>query len=65
MQSEPGVNSKLKPKYKGRYVISKCLGNNRYVVCDIPGFNISSRPYDTVLSADKFKLWVKPVPPAK
>jgi len=39
--------------------------NSKLVVRDIPGFNISARPYDTVLSADKLKLWIKPVIPAK
>jgi len=62
-RTKPGENTKLKPKYKGPYMISKSLGNNRYVVCDIPGFNISSRPYNSILSSDKLKYWVKPVPP--
>lgn len=29
-----GVSSKLKPRYKGPYVIAKQLGCNRYVVKD-------------------------------
>jgi len=39
---KPGENAKLKAKYKGPYVISKSLGNNRYVVRDIPGYNAKS-----------------------
>jgi len=29
---KPGENAKIKPKYKGPYMISKSLGNNRYVI---------------------------------
>jgi len=61
---KPRESSKLKPKYKGPYVIHKCLGNNRYVVTDIPGFNITSHPYNTILSADKLKPWIRSVQPA-
>jgi len=43
LQYKPGENAKLKPKCKDPYVIYKSLGNNRYVVHDIPGFNITSR----------------------
>jgi len=54
-----GESSKLKPKYKGPYMIEKCLGNNRYVVTDIPDFNVTSRPLNTVLSSDRIKPWIK------
>jgi len=59
-----GKNSKTKTKYKGPYLVSKSLGNNRYVIRDIPEFNVSSRPYNSVLSSDKLKYWIKPVRPA-
>lgn len=36
-----GTNKKLIPKYRGPYVISKVLPNDRYVVEDIPGFQIT------------------------
>lgn len=63
-RTKPGENSKLKAKYKGPYVIEKVLGNNRYVVKDIPGFNITSRPLNTILSSDRIKRWVKVPSPA-
>jgi len=54
-----GKSTKLKPKYKGLYMVERCLGNNRYVVTDIPGFNLISRPLNTILSSDKIKHWIK------
>lgn len=41
---KPGEDSKLKPKYKGRYVVTMVLNKNRYVVADIPGCNITKKP---------------------
>ena len=54
-----GENAKLKPKYKGPYMVAKILGNNRYVIKDIPGFNQTARPLYTVLSSDKLKPWIQ------
>lgn len=41
---KPGENAKLKSKYKGPYAVIKSLGNNRYIIQDIPEFNLSLRP---------------------
>lgn len=38
---KPDKDKKLKPNYKGLYQIAKVLNNHRYVVQDIPGFNIT------------------------
>lgn len=54
-RNKPGVNTKLKANYKGPYQIDKILGCNRYVVKDIPGFNITQKPLNTILSSDKLK----------
>lgn len=61
LQFKIGESKKIKNKYKGPYMISKVLGHNRYVVQDIPGFNVSSRPYNSILSSDKIKPWIKPL----
>ncbi|EFN76673.1 hypothetical protein EAI_07333, partial [Harpegnathos saltator] len=58
LRSKPGESTKLNPKYKGPYLVAKVLGNSRYVIRDIPGFNLTSRPVDTIMSADKLKPWV-------
>lgn len=63
LQTKPGTNRKLKPKYRGPYQIAKALNKNRNVVTDIPGFNVTAKPYNSILSPDKLKLWVKPVKP--
>lgn len=56
---KPGDNAKLKPNYKGPYMIAKSLGNDRYVIRDIPGYNQGPKPMNTVLSSDKVKHWIK------
>lgn len=56
---KPGENAKLKPNYKGPYLVAKSLGNNRYVIKDIPGYNLTSKPLNTILSSDKLKPWIK------
>jgi len=58
---KPGTNTKLKQRYRGPYIVKKALGSNRYVIADIPGFNIVARPLNTVLSSDRIKPWVKPL----
>lgn len=59
LRVKPGVNNKLKPSYKGPYRVAKVLGSNRYVVQDIPGFNLTPQPFNSILSSDKMKPWVK------
>lgn len=53
LQSKAGESEKFKPNYKGPYLVSKILNKNRYVITDIPGYNITAKSYNTVLSQDK------------
>lgn len=57
---KPKEDSKLKSCYKGPYRISKSL-KNRFVVQDIPGFNVTQRPYNSILSSDRMKPWIKSI----
>lgn len=61
LSSKPGENKKFKMKYKGPYQVSKVLNKNRYVITDIPGFNVTTKSYNSILSSDKLKRWIKPV----
>lgn len=47
--NKPGVNTKLKPKYKSPYQIAKSIGSNRYVVKDIPGYNLMQKPLNDLV----------------
>ncbi|XP_011694049.1 PREDICTED: uncharacterized protein LOC105453626 [Wasmannia auropunctata] len=59
LQHKPGSNQKLVPKYKGPYLVKAVLKKNRFVITDIPGFNIKQKPLNTIMSANKLKPWIK------
>lgn len=54
-----GINKKLTPKFKGPYRIKAVLNKKRYVVEDVPGYNVSQKPFNTILSNDKLKPWIR------
>ncbi|XP_053968796.1 uncharacterized protein K02A2.6-like [Anastrepha ludens] len=54
-----GSNKKFIPRYRGPYVIHKSLGNDRYVVRDIGGCQLTQLPYDGVIEAHRIKRWVQ------
>lgn len=53
-----GVNHKLLPKYKGPYIITKILQNDRYIVSDIAGFQQSRCKYKGVFGPTNLKPWM-------
>lgn len=55
-----GSNKKLIPKFRGPYVIDRALGNDRYVIKDISGCQLTQLPYDGVVEANKIRRWVTP-----
>lgn len=59
LRSKPRENTKLIAKYKGPYQVKAILKKNRFVIADVPGYNVSSKPYNTILSADKIKPWIR------
>lgn len=48
---------KLLPKFCGPFQIVKYLGNDRYVIRDMPGSKRSRKPYEGIVSADKIKIY--------
>ncbi|KYN30261.1 Pro-Pol polyprotein [Trachymyrmex cornetzi] len=44
-ENTPGVSKKLIPPFKGPYKIIKKLRNDRYVVADVEGHQMTQRPY--------------------
>lgn len=53
-----GVNKKLISKYKGPYIIRKALDTDRYVIQDVPGFQITQLPYNGIVASDQMKYWI-------
>lgn len=53
----PGVNKKLIPNYRGPYVVNKILGNDRYVISDIEGFQMTQRPFKGIYDASRIRPW--------
>ncbi|XP_050072580.1 ELKS/Rab6-interacting/CAST family member 1-like [Anopheles maculipalpis] len=49
---------RLEARFKGPYVIHKCLPNDRYVIRDIDGAQQTQIPYDGVLESDKLRKWM-------
>ena len=54
-----GTNKKLIPKYRGPYIIKAILDNDRYVVGDIEGFQVTQIPFEGVMAPSRMKPWMK------
>lgn len=59
-ESKAGVSKKLIPIFKGPYEISKKLRNDRYVVKDIEGYQITQKPYMGTWEAANLRPYVVP-----
>lgn len=57
--TQPGVTTKLIPRYKGPYEVIKVLRNDRYILSDIEGFQISQTPYKGTWHVSNMKPWLK------
>lgn len=53
------AGGKLSPAYRGPYRIVRRLKNNRYIIRDIEGCQISRRPYQGTWEAANMKPWLK------
>jgi len=54
-----GHNKKLVPKFRSPNVVRKVLKHDRYVIGDIDGFQVTQRPFETIVGPDRMKMWVK------
>jgi len=54
-----GQNKKLIPKFRGPYVVKKILDQDRYIVSDIEGFQLTQRPYEGIVGPDRMKRWIR------
>lgn len=52
-----GQSRKLEPRYKGPYVIKKVLGCDRYLVGDLSDIQRTQKPFESVFTSEKLKLW--------
>lgn len=53
----PGSSSKLQAQFKGPYIVRKTLPNNRYVVSDVDGIQLTRVPFTGVFDPVNMKLW--------
>ena len=56
--STVGISRKRIPKHKGPYVVEKVLNNDRFLLKDIEGFQVSRNPYQGVWSAQNMRPWI-------
>jgi len=54
-----GYSKKHIPKFKGPYKIKKALGNDRYVLTDVEGFQVTQIPFNSVYESKNMKPWIK------
>lgn len=52
-----GVNKKLLPKFKGPYIIKKALPNDRYLLSDVEGYQITNRPFEGIFESGQMRFW--------
>ena len=54
----PGINKKFLPKFRGPYEVVKKYDNDRYLVKDIEGLQMSRIPYEGICSPINMKLYM-------
>lgn len=51
-------STKLLSKFVGPYKVTEVLGNDRYRIDEVPGFQKRGKPYKTVIAADRIRPWI-------
>jgi hypothetical protein len=54
-----GESRKLQPRYRGPYLVKKELGNDRYLIVDVPGSPQTQKPFRSVYASDRMKPWCR------
>lgn len=54
-----GERSKLKPKFRGPYVVKKVLDKNRYVVSDMDNFQVTNTRFEGIFDPLNMRLYQK------
>ncbi|KYQ47742.1 hypothetical protein ALC60_13230 [Trachymyrmex zeteki] len=57
--STPGASKKLLPKYRSPYEVKKILGNDRYLLTDVPGFQNTQKLYTGTWAAGNMRRWIR------
>lgn len=52
-----GVSHKCIPTTKGPYKVVKALGNDRYIIQDVPGFQVTQKPFEGVFDVNRLSPW--------
>ena len=55
--STVSASKKLMPKFKGPYIVSKKLRNDRYVISDVEGYQNTQKPYQGVWEPKNLRPW--------
>lgn len=55
--SQPGACRKIAPRFKGPYQVIKILPNDRYLLKDVTGFQLTQIPYEGVWEVANIKPW--------
>lgn len=59
VDSTVGKNKKFNIKYRGPYVVRKCVGNDRYHITDVENCQLTQMPYDNIIDASRMRLWME------
>jgi len=53
-----GVSPKLIPRFKGPYQVDRVLRNDRYIIRDVEGFQLTQTPYRGTWEASNIRPWI-------
>lgn len=57
-ESTSGTSRKLIRRFRGPYEIKKILGNDHYLMSDLPGFKNTQKIYEGIWEAKNIRRWI-------